>query len=413
MATSTKVSQVSPRRSRVATKTKVQVSPYRQALFYITTFGFWSALYVSISLIPIHAFSLPGASMSTVGLTIGLYSLALILFRIPLGLLSDRLGKRKPFILAGFLTIAIGFVGLALAPNIWVLAIARLVTGIGATTWVVLTVLFSSYWEEKKVPQVMGRLTLLMGLSPILVSYFGGRIAENFGISAVFYVAAFLALLGLLIATQVIEIAPVIDKRSRSFSLSEIINPLLIQVSVAAAVILLVVFTVSLGFLPVYANQLGASESRVVFLQTTMFFSFTLASFSASFLVARLDLRTAVLSGVCLTAIGSLVVPLVREANLLFVPQLMIGAGWGLTFPLLMSLSIKGFERLKQATAMGIFQAIYGVGMFIGPILGGAIAGLWGLKIIFYFCFVLCFIPLAITFKLPQSKAKITNRAFS
>jgi MFS family permease len=38
-----------------------------------------------------------------------------------------------------------------------------------------------------------------------------------------------------------------------------------------------------------------------------------------------------------------------------------------------MSLCIKSIDRSKHATAMGFFQAIYGVGMFIGPVITGFI----------------------------------------
>jgi MFS family permease len=53
------------------------------------------------------------------------------------------------------------------------------------------------------------------------------------------------------------------------------------------------------------------------------------------------------------------------------VTQALAGFGRGFTTPVLMALSIKHMERDRRATAMGFYQAIYGLGMFAGPYLMG------------------------------------------
>ena len=50
-------------------------------------------------------------------------------------------------------------------------------------------------------------------------------------------------------------------------------------------------------------------------------------------------------------------------------------------FPLLMGLCIKNFAAHKRTTAMGVFQAAYGLGMFGGPVLAGLISGAFGLHV--------------------------------
>jgi MFS family permease len=50
-----------------------------------------------------------------------------------------------------------------------------------------------------------------------------------------------------------------------------------------------------------------------------------------------------------------------------------------------MSTIVRGFEENYQASAMGIFQAIYAIGMFAGPIFSGVIASKLNLESVFIF----------------------------
>ena len=50
-----------------------------------------------------------------------------------------------------------------------------------------------------------------------------------------------------------------------------------------------------------------------------------------------------------------------------------------------MSSIVRGFEENYQASAMGIFQAIYAIGMFTGPIFSGIIASKLSLESVFIF----------------------------
>ena len=76
---------------------------------------FWMSLYVYVPALPTYARDL-GAQLGVVGLVVGAYGLAHIVLRIPLGLASDRRGRRKPFDYGGLLASAVDAVTLALAP---------------------------------------------------------------------------------------------------------------------------------------------------------------------------------------------------------------------------------------------------------------------------------------------------------
>ena len=50
-----------------------------------------------------------------------------------------------------------------------------------------------------------------------------------------------------------------------------------------------------------------------------------------------------------------------------------------------MSGSMLGIPKEKRSTAMGFFQAVYGVGMTIGPMIAGAVRDASGMPASYYF----------------------------
>ena len=64
-------------------------------------------LFMALPLLAIYAADLPGADPFTIGLALGVYGLAQAVLQIPLGWLSDHVG-RKPVIVGGLVVFALG-----------------------------------------------------------------------------------------------------------------------------------------------------------------------------------------------------------------------------------------------------------------------------------------------------------------
>ena len=56
-----------------------------------------------------------------------------------------------------------------------------------------------------------------------------------------------------------------------------------------------------------------------------------------------------------------------------------MGLGVGIAFPVLMGLALQAVEPEARASAMGVFQSIYAVGMTLGPAISGGFARVWGI----------------------------------
>ena len=79
-------------------------SPVRRMhiyLFLAVTALFWFAMYTYVPIFSTIRRTHLGGSLSMAGLVVGAYGVTQMVIRIPLGFTSDRLGRRKPFVIIG------------------------------------------------------------------------------------------------------------------------------------------------------------------------------------------------------------------------------------------------------------------------------------------------------------------------
>lgn len=342
-------------------------------------FLYWGALYVYSPILSVYAASL-GASFTTVGVIVGAYGFVQMLLRIPIGIWSDRLGRRLPLLYAGHFFNLLGCLGLAFAPNSECLVLARGVFGISASTWVGFTVLYASYFPPNEAPKAMGVVSAINGISLTIFIGLGGQIAEIWGMASTFYVGAVLAVLG------IVTTIPVAEKRvpRKSATVRQIrsvmTHPIVITTALISALNQYVIWATTFGFIPLYADGLGASKSALGVIGVIALLPYTLASLINHRVAGRLGENRALFAGILVMAMMALVVPLIRNLPILAIAQGISGIGRGMTYPLLMGLSIRQIPVQDRATAMGVFQATYAIGMFLGPMTCGALADVFGLS---------------------------------
>ena len=370
-------------------------------------FLYWGALYVYSPILSVYAASL-GASFTTVGVIVGAYGFVQMLLRIPVGIWSDRLGRRLPLLYAGHFFNLLGCLGLAFATNAAWLVLARGVFGISAATWVGFTVLYASYFPPNEAPKAMGVVSAINGISLTIFIGLGGQIAEVWGMPSTFYVGAVLAVLGIGTTIPVAE-ERVPRKAAAARQIRTVItHPIVITTALISALNQYVIWATTFGFIPLYADGLGASKSALGIIGVIALLPYTLASLVNHRVAGRLGDNRALFVGIFVMAAMALIVPLINSLPLLAITQGISGVGRGMTYPLLMGLSIRQIPEQDRATAMGVFQATYAIGMFLGPMTCGALADVFGLSGAFVvagaICTVAAFIAL-ILLKPPAGEA--------
>ena len=350
---------------------------YRIPLFCAVTFVFWFSMYTCVPILTAYVEYL-GASGKMAGLIVGMYGLSQMLLRVPVGVMSDRLHKRKLFIILGLLFSALAGAGILITHHLTWILLLRTVAGIAAATWVDFTILFASYYAKQETTRAMGTISVYNSLGQMSGILCGGWFADHYGWDSAFLIGAGVGLAGMLGALFIVEN---FDENEQKITLQGVLevagDRMLLTVSFLSILFQVLTFATVFGFTPVFAQSLGASKLEMGLLTFCSTFPTALAAWmGGKYLARRLGERTVIVIGFVLSGAFTVLIPFTGALWLLIVTQAIAGFGRGFTSPVLMSLSIKHMDSGKRATAMGFYQAIYGLGMFAGPLFMGA-AGDW------------------------------------
>ncbi len=359
-------------------------------LFGTATLFYWAALYVYVPILPVYSQAM-GASLAVVGLVVSAYGFSQLVLRVPIGVASDRWGRRKPFCVAGLLVASGGCLVLVLAPNPYWLIIGRGIVGVSAATWVTITVMFSDWFPAERVPGALALLTFLSGLAQMLSTAIGGRVSDSLGWHAPFVPGIAFGVLGAVMLAVIPEERR-IGKASPSWSRMIRVGtePRLLRVSLAGAFLQFSFWATTYAFVPIYAHGLGATRTDLGLLTSGALVPYTLAALAVSRWVYRWGAIRSAVIGLLLCVVSALVVPVMHDLLLLGLSQAVSGLGRGLSMPVLLGLSIQNIAPSEKATAMGVFQAVYAVGMFLGPALSGLLADSLGLTAAFCISALMC-----------------------
>ena len=354
-------------------------------LFQAGNFMYWLALYFYVPILPVYAQGM-GASLSLVGVMLSAYGVMQLILRIPTGLASDALGQRKPFVLAGLALTVAGAVGFILAPAPWFLVLARAITGLAACAWVAITVMYSGYYPPSQAARAIGAMGLTNGLGQVIATYSGGVAADAYGWLAPFFLSIATGTIGL--GLMLICREPQVSARAaqplswrRMWQVGT--SGTLLLVSSLSAINTYATFTTVFGFIPVYAKDLGASRAELGLLTAVSLIPFTVAQPIAARSAERFGFRANVAFGLALSGAMTLITPLTHTFVTLTAVQVVGGIGRGFLSASLMSLAILSVPQRERATAMGVYQAVYAIGMFLGPLIGGIIGEHAGLGTVF------------------------------
>ncbi len=172
-------------------------------------------LFMILPVFALYAETLPDATPILIGTAIGIYGLTQALLQIPMGMLSDRFG-RKPIITIGLLLFAVGSVIAALSTSLLGIIIGRAIQGSGAIAAAVLALAADLTREEQRT-KAMAIIGMSIGLSFTLALVLGPVLNQWVGISGIFWFTAVLAIAALVLLHVVIP-SPLTQNYSAAIS---------------------------------------------------------------------------------------------------------------------------------------------------------------------------------------------------
>src|SRR6476646_2114510 len=136
-----------------------------------------------------------GATPTMIGLLFGSFGLTLLAVAVPMGAVSDRVGRRLPLV-AGMSALALASALFAVARSLPLLFAARLVQGAAdGVTWVVGFALIADLYGPDERGRVLGYVMSGTRVAPLVGPSLGGWLYEVGGIRLPFLTVGAMALL--------------------------------------------------------------------------------------------------------------------------------------------------------------------------------------------------------------------------
>ena len=166
-------------------------------------------LFLVLPVISIYAVNFTNSSTFLIGIAVGCYALTQMIFQVPFGMISDKLG-RKTTIIIGLIIFIIGSIICAISSNIYILIFGRLLQGAGAISAVV-TAMISDIVKEEQRPKAMAIMGASIALSFAIAMIAGPSISSYFGMGSLFNITAILTIISIFILIKYVPNPPKIS----------------------------------------------------------------------------------------------------------------------------------------------------------------------------------------------------------
>jgi len=327
-----------------------------------------------------------GASYTLLGFIISVYGAVQLIIQIPIGRLSDRIGRKK-LILLGLISFTITPLLYIYATNVFFLIPIRVLGGLGASAvWPIAMALIVDQANRDKRGSAMGWYNAVFYSALAFGPLIGGMLYDQFGLEAPFY---FWAILGL---ASVIIVFKKIDEPARhilhpSISMVRKSDRLISQgfkttFWACCGVVMLVGIVGGFNFtmLPSYSAQLGLSATEIGLLYL-VFGSATAISNIQFGMQADRGRRKLMISSGCI--LGTVSFAMLLEASTLAQTVILLaalGVGLGMGSPAASALIADTSSPSRRGEIFGIFNTSRMAGIVVGPLLAGLTADMFSLN---------------------------------
>lgn len=162
-------------------------------------------MFMVLPIVSKYGILLDGANKFLIGLSIGIYGIAQVIFQIPFGMLSDKFNKKK-IILLGLCLFLIGNIFSATIHSIWGLIIGRFLQGAGAISGVCMACL-SDVIREKNHIKSIAAVGVSFAVSFLISMVTGPLIVRYFGYFSIFWISACLSIICILIVLFIVPMS--------------------------------------------------------------------------------------------------------------------------------------------------------------------------------------------------------------
>ena len=364
-------------------------------------------LFIVLPVLSVYAINLYGATTTLVGIVIGGYALTQMIFQVPFGVMSDKLG-RKGTIITGLLLFAVGSIFCAIADDILMLLVGRFLQGAGAIGAVV-TATISDLVKEEQRPKAMATMGMFIGMSFAASMILGPTISSFSGVPTLFYLTAVIALVSIVILVKFVPNPPKITHtyKQKAFVSDVLLNTNLIKMNITnflqKGLMTFAFMIIPMILINNYEWQM--SDLWKVYLPA-MIFGFLAMAPAAIIAEKKGKFKEILAIGIVFFAVSYLIIGLSEGYVLFIVGVVIFFIGFNMHEPIMQSLATKFAKVHQRGLVLGIFNSFGYLGTFLGGVLGGIYFEDVSLITIVYTIAVVCIIWIVLILTMPNPAKK-------
>lgn len=364
-------------------------------IIFITVFIDLVGFGIVIPVLPLYAENY-GASETTIGILLGIFSAMQFIFAPILGKLSDRVGRR-PVLLLSIIGTSIGFLIMGLAPSLpagfsifgispvlcW-LFLGRIIDGVSGGNISTAMAYIADVTPRDQRARGMGLIGAAFGLGFIFGPAIGGLLSQ-FSLSTPLYFAAGLAAANALALYLLLPESLSAENRDEARKRVSVARVFQESGSWQLAAVMATYFfaTVSFALLTAIYALFTSKNEHLRFDATHNGYIFAylglLGALIQGGLLGRLvkifSDKTLVITGIILMVASMFALPFSESVMMLLVASTGIAIGNSLVTPTLNGMASKSVNAAWQGRVLGVLQSAASLARVIGPVLGGYLLG--------------------------------------
>lgn len=328
-------------------------------------------LFIVLPVLSLYALELQGANDFLVGLLVGVYALMQMLFQVPFGALSDKIGRKKT-LLFGLIVFIVGSLICSFANDIYTMLLGRALQGCGAIG-AVATAMISDFINEENRSKAMAIMGSFIGLSFAASMIISPLMSVRFGLSSLFDLSiALTALCILLLYTFVPRESAITHQNTKTPFLKLLKEKNLALMNLTNCMQKMLMSIAFLSIPIILVKQLGFANDKLWIVYTlSMILGFIAMACAGAFGEKKGFAKHILLLGVVFFILSYLLFALVHTLSLFIIAVVVFFIGFNLHEPIMQSCASKFCKVNEKGKALGIFNAFGYLGSFLGGVIGG------------------------------------------
>jgi len=326
-------------------------------------------------------------SDTKIGLLITVFTLPGVILAPVIGVLADRLGRKKVLV-PSLVLFGIAGTSCIFAHSFRALLSLRFIQGIGGAAINSLNnTIIGDLYNDRECTIAMGYNATVLNIGTTAFPVIGGALC-----ALGWYYPFFLPLVAIPIAILVLFILDSYDPENNQ-DLKEYLkntaqslkNKNIILLIITSCLLFTIFYGVYMAYFPIYISRsFNPTPLQIGIILASMSLTTAAVASQLGRLSSKFSVKTLLILGFSLFGVAFLIIPVIPTIWLLFIPTIIYGLGQGITNPMIQSTLARLSDKEYRGMVMSLSSMSIRLGQTVGPLLFGLILAIFGMNHVFY-----------------------------